>query len=230
MELDSKYINVLDLFSQCIVFKGLDRCQLKKIVNNTFLKEFRKGEYIFLAGEPCNYFNIVVDGLIKTYVSSIYGTKITYLLSGKGEPLNLVGPFTGEPRLLEAQAIKDSCVAYIKRKDFVSFAKTYPSIIINVIGILGAAINSANHRIIDLLEKKVDQRLYKILYTLYSKFGPKLNFTSQELADLGGTTVESILRSVAELRELGIIKTKRGEIEIVKPDELKRFGEDILWI
>jgi CRP-like cAMP-binding protein len=98
------------------------------------------------------------------------------------------------------------------------------------ISILGFAIDSANNRIIDLVEKKVDQRLYKVLYTLYSKFGPRLYLTSQELADLGGTTVESTLRSMKKLRLLGLIKTRRGEIEILKPEELKKCCDEVLWI
>jgi CRP/FNR family transcriptional regulator len=54
--------------------------------------------------------------------------------------------------------------------------------------------------------------------------------TSQELADLGGTTVESTLRSMKKFRMLGLIKTSRGEIEILKPEELKKIGHDVLWV
>ena len=225
-----QFSRTLDIFSRSVVFRGLPEHELQGLAGQTSWENLAKGEYVFQAGSPCTSFHLVLQGLIKTSVSSIYGTKITYLLSGQGEPLNLIGPFTGRPRLLEAQAIQNSVVGSIPRQDFMAFAFDHPQVITNVISTLGLAIDSANNRVIDLLEKKVDQRLYKVLYTLYVKFGPRLNFTSKELADLGGTTVESTLRSMNTLRKMGLIQTRRGHIHILKPEELKRYGEDVLWV
>jgi CRP-like cAMP-binding protein len=227
---DQQTSRAIDILTRSPVFKGLPGSELQKIASRTTWKRYTKGEGIFEAGSPCDSFLVVLQGLVKTSVSSIYGTKITYLLSRPGEPLNLIGPFTGKPRLLEAMAIKNSCIGSIPRGEFLSFAWENPELITNIISILGFAIDSANNRIIDLVEKKVDQRLYKVLYTLYSKFGPRLYLTSQELADLGGTTVESTLRSMKKLRLLGLIKTRRGEIEILKPEELKKCCDEVLWI
>jgi hypothetical protein len=33
-----------------------------------------------------------------------------------------------------------------------------------------------------------------------------------------------------KLRLLGLIKTRRGEIEILKPEELKKCCDEVLWI
>ncbi|MGM0760827.1 MAG: Crp/Fnr family transcriptional regulator [Thermodesulfobacteriota bacterium] len=227
---DEQTSRVIDIYTRSPVFKGLPESELQRIASKTQWNEYAKGRDIFQAGSPCTSFLVVLEGLVKTSVSSIYGTKITYLLARQGEPLNLIGPFTGKPRLLEAVAIKTSCIGSIPREEFLSFAWENPELITNIISILGFAIDSANNRIIDLVEKKVDQRLYKVLYTLYSKFGPRLYLTSQELADLGGTTVESTLRSMKKFRMLGLIKTRRGEIEILKPEELKKSGRDVLWV
>ncbi|MDZ7761398.1 MAG: Crp/Fnr family transcriptional regulator [Desulfovermiculus sp.] len=225
-----QFSRTLDIFSRSVVFQGVSKSELQDIAGQTSWEQVAKGEYVFKAGTPCTTFHLVLKGLIKTSVSSISGTKITYLLSGPGEPLNLIGPFTGKPRLLEAQAIQNSVVGSIPRQEFMAFVLDHTQVITNVINTLGLAIDSANNRVIDLLEKKVDQRLYKVLYTLYLKFGPRLNFTSKELADLGGTTVESTLRSMHTLRKLGLIQTRRGHIHILKPEELKRYEDDVLWV
>src|SRR6056297_3014421 len=108
MAIDINSLNVFDLFCQCTVFKDLEMSQIKEVINKTCLKEFKKGEYIFYAGKPCDFFYIVIKGLVKTYSCSLYGTKITYLLCREGESPNLIGPFTGESRLIEAMSIEDS--------------------------------------------------------------------------------------------------------------------------
>ncbi|MFH1982457.1 MAG: hypothetical protein ABIL58_11480 [Pseudomonadota bacterium] len=67
----------------------------------------------------------------------------------------------------------------------------HPNLIITAISILGKAVDSANLRIINLIEKRVADRLARVLYTLYNKFGSPVNFTRYEMAALTGTTPES---------------------------------------
>jgi CRP-like cAMP-binding protein len=155
---------------------------------------------------------------------------MTYLLAERGEPLNLVGPFTGSPRFLAAEALEDAAVGRVKRDDFLSFAFKHPTVIINIMSILGQAIDSANSRIIDMMEKRVEQRLLKVLYTLHKKFGATLRFTSSELAELAGTTTESTLRAMSKLRVLGILSSRRGEIHILEPRRLECLSSETLWL
>jgi len=91
-------------------------------------------------------------------------------------------------------------------------------------------VDSSNSRILDMVEKKVVQRLKRILYTLTEKFGPTLNFTAIEISELAGTTTESALRILGQLREEGIIEKKRGQIRIVDPKALLGQEIDSLWI
>jgi len=168
--------------------------------------------------------------LIRVSKYSALGKRLTYLLAGPGEPINLVGPFTGAPRAYVAEAALDSTILSVKRKDFLAFAFANHQLIINTIGILGYAVDSSNTRILDMLEKKVIQRLKRVLYTLSQKFGPTLNFTAVEVAELASTTTESSLRVLTDLRNNGIIGKSRGQIHILKPEALSDAEGEDLWI
>ena len=144
--------------------------------------------------------------------------------------MNLVGPFTGSPRLLFAEAASNAKVVFVKRDAFLSFAIRNPQVMINVISILGKAVDSANGRVLDMWEKPVEARLLKVLYTLYRKFGVTLFFTSRELAELAGTTPESVLRAIGRLRGLGIVSTARGKLVIRRSNLLAESCENTLWI
>ena len=113
---------------------------------------------------------------------------------------------------------------------FRSMVFKNPVLITNIISILGHALDSANSRMIDMLEKRVDQRLLRVLYTLNKKFGTVLSFTSFELAELAGTTGESTLRAMARLRKMGIVETGRGVVRIIEPDKLQDLGSDTFWL
>jgi len=221
---------LMGTLEKSIVFTGLGKKQIKEIADRAKFLAFKKGDYIFQQGEKCQFFFIVAQGLIKASFSSLEGNQITYLLAEAGEPLNLIFPFSSKPRPATAKALKEALVIGIKKDDFLSFVYENPLVISNIITILGQALDSANTRIIDMMEKKVDQRLFKVLYTLYKKFGSTLKFTSTEIADLVGTTTESTLRSMARLRSLGIIESQRGQIIVTAPDRLEQEGREIIWI
>jgi CRP-like cAMP-binding protein len=83
---------------------------------------------------------------------------------------------------------------------------------------------------IDMLEKRVDQRLLRVLHTLYQKFGHTLHFTSTELAELAGTTTESTLRAMGRLRKMGIVESGRAEVRIMRSEAFQDPGSETFWL
>jgi CRP-like cAMP-binding protein len=218
------------LLRSSLVFEGLEPSDLAWLEPHVYIRRFEKGVTIFPYSSPCTALLIVSEGLVKVSMGSSSGRQITYLLAERGEPINLVGPFTGEPRLLAASALTDASVAAVPRQRFLSFAYEHPEVIRNIIRILGQAVDSANGRIIDMCEKPVGMRLKKVLNTLYRKFGNPIPFTSFELAELAGTTTESALRAMAGLRRDGIVRSGRGEVFVLDPAALERQCDETLWI
>ncbi len=216
--------------SRAAIFKGLSEQARKNFADLAVSIRYAKNEIVFHSHEPCSSFVLVEHGLIRVSRYSALGKRLTYLLAGPGEPINLVGPFTGAPRAYVAEAALDSTILSVKRKDFLAFAFANHQLVINIIGILGYAVDSSNTRILDMLEKKVVQRLKRVLYTLAQKFGPTLNFTAAEIAELASTTTESSLRVLTDLRHNGIIGKSRGQIHILKPEALSDAEAEDLWI
>lgn len=220
----------VNLFRCTMGFQGISDCELEKIAHEASVGSFEPGEAVFFEEAPCEAYHVVAEGLVRVSIGSSSGNRMTYLLAGRGEPLNLVGPFNGLPRFLSAEALSRAKVVFVKRDAFLSFASRNPQVIINVISILGKALDSANGRVLDMMEKPVEDRLLKVLYTLYRKFGVTLCFTSRELAELAGTTPESVLRAMGRLRELGIVSTTRGKLVIRRSNLLAESCDNVLWI
>jgi len=218
------------LLRHSLVFQGLEPTDLHSLEPCIDMRAFSKGEAIFPPSEPCTSLLLVAVGLVKVSVCSSSGRQITYLLAERGEPINLVGPFTGRPRLLGATALTETRVASIPQAPFLSFVYDHPKVIHNIMRILGQAIDSANSRIIDMFEKPVELRLMKVLHTLHRKFGNPIPFTGFELAELAGTTTESALRAMGRLRRAGLVRSQRGEVHILNAPELERHCEEPLWV
>ncbi len=210
--------------------EGVSLQQLEEIAQRSFIKNYSKGEVIFDRGERCEFFYVVMDGLVKVSMYGSTGNKITYLLAGRGEPINLVGPFTGKPRYLSAESLDNASVLLLKRDDFLAYVYEHPTVITNIMTMLGNAIDSANDKILDMIEKRVEQRLIKVLYTLQKKFGQRLRFTSSDFAELAGTTTESTLRAMAQFRKRGMIKSNRGEVIILDLEQMENQVCETYWV
>ena len=204
--------------------------QLEEIARRSIIRNYSKKEAIFDRGERCEFFYVVIDGLVKVSMYGSTGSKITYLLAGRGEPINLVGPFTGKPRYLSAESLNNARVLLLKRDDFLAYVYQHPTVIANIMTMLGNAIDSSNDKILDMIEKRVEQRLMKVLYTLQKKFGQRLRFTSSDFAELAGTTIESTLRAMAQFRKQGMIKSNRGEVIILDVEQMENQGCETYWV
>jgi CRP-like cAMP-binding protein len=218
------------VFSQSGIFKGLDLDAQRDLAEMAVTKQYAKDDIVFQPQDPCDAFTMVIEGLIRVSRCSATGKRLTYLLAGPGESINLVGPFTGAPRDNIAEATDDTVIAAIERNNFIAFAFEHPQVIINIIETLGQAVDSANSRILDMLDKRVAERLKRVLNTLFKKYGPVLNFNAVEIAELASTTTESALRVMGNLRKKGIIDKMRGQITILKPEALVDPEIKDLWI
>jgi len=212
------------------IFKDIDARTLSWVARKSQIRPLQKGEQLFQQQEACRYVYLVVQGLIKVYATSKNGTRMTFLMARPGEPLNLITPLAGRPRPVVAEAMKNSVVAALDRDIFLAVALDNPVIITNIIALLGRAMDSSHLRIMDMMEKKVDERLSRTLFSLYRKFGTPLNFTSIEIAGIVGTTTESVLRAMGRLKKADIIVSSRGRIEVKNPKALEKYGIESLWI
>jgi CRP-like cAMP-binding protein len=144
--------------------------------------------------------------------------------------LNLAGPFSNSPRAITAEAVMDTHLLLLERNYFNRLAFQNPSMFTTIISTIGNAVDSANSRILDMVGKTVDQRLQRILHTLYQKFGSPLAFTSTEIAEMICTTTESTLRALSKLRRKGIVETGRRKIRILRPEDLVQSDSETVWL
>ena len=222
--------NVIDLLKSILGFQGVTNEHLQEVARQAAIKRYAKGALVFSQHARSEFLGIVIHGLVKIYSYSATGKRITYLLAGDGDTLDLVGLFTTQRRLLSGESMEESLILQIKREVFLDYVYEHPLVINNIMTKLGYSIDSANEKILDMIEKRVEQRLLKVLFTLQKKFGNNLKFTSSEFADLAGTTIESTLRAMAQFRKLGIIQSGRGEVTVLAPKLIEIHGDKTYWI
>jgi CRP-like cAMP-binding protein len=182
---------------------------------------FDKGEIIFHEDDMCRFFHITKEGRVKNFKQSPSGKHFVASVAGPGDTLSAVVLFSGNPYFLSAQTMDTVILLRINRDDFLSAIIKDSGALLRQITVMEQVVRSTCDRLIDLIGERVEQRVYNMLYMLYGKFGKELKFTSEEIAELAGTTAETTIRIFAGLKNLHIISCGRRNIRILNSSELR---------
>jgi CRP-like cAMP-binding protein len=217
----------LELLKQTILFSALSDEELAKLANFTAERHFSSSETILWEGNPPEWFYIVAQGRVKVVKYTSSGKELIVAIFTPGHTFGEVAVFQENPYPASALAIGKTTVLGIKRTDILAFFSHNPSVALKMINLLGDRLRDSHDRLKDMAGERVDQRIAHMLLMLSSRIGPTIPFTRQEIADMTGTTTETVIRTTTKLKEQGIIHTTRGEIVILDGAKLRLVAKGL---
>jgi CRP-like cAMP-binding protein len=217
----------IKVFKQSRHFADLSEDNLHNIASLATQCYFRKGEFIFREMDSPEFFYLLQAGRVKLFKESACGKNFTVGVLQPSETIHSAVLFDGTPRWASAQAMDEVTVLRIGREEFLSFVTENPVIAMSFISVLAVQIQRAYDRLIDMVVERVDQRLVKTIYMLASKFGNTLFLTTEDIADLAGTTTETTIRVISRLKHSGVIDSTRGKIIILDQTRLRLLSCDL---
>lgn len=213
------------VLKQSSIFSGLSEDDLAALADLTTEYRFQPDEFIFWEGDEADRFYVLADGNIKVIKHSSQGKEFIIAFFGAGEMFGEVAVFENRPYPASAQVVAPVRVLGIRRADFLAFLAQRPQVALRIINILGGRLRDAQSRLRDLAGERVEQRIAAILLMLSAKLGVTLPFTRQEIADMAGTTTETAIRVMSQLRRRGIVRSVRGRVTIVDAEKLRLLSE-----
>jgi CRP-like cAMP-binding protein len=209
-----------EVLKKCKLLRNLSTNQLAEIASYASRANFQKNTVIFEEGKPADFFYVVQEGLVRLYKSTLTGKQLTFTVAGPGDTLNSTALSTGN-YFMSSQALNDVTVLKIDRKTYLSLLHRHPSIAVELTAIMGNRLNRECDRALSMVGQSVEQRLCMSLSMLVRKFGNRLSLTREELATCAGTTTETAIRIMGQLKKMGIIGCSAGRCEIVVADVRK---------
>jgi CRP/FNR family transcriptional regulator, cyclic AMP receptor protein len=133
------------LFSECVLFRNLERREKEALFTRVRTRDFAAGETIFVIGSPGDSMMIVLRGTVQISVTSPRGQiRVT---SPKGQPhvLATLSPgeifgeiafLDGSVRSADAIAITDCTLGILDRHDLLAFLEQNPGAWQNIVSVL----------------------------------------------------------------------------------------------
>lgn len=208
------------------IFNHLQPEQMNEIKQVIQTVKFKKGELMYRAGEHSDALYIVYLGQIKIYRLSE---------SGKEQLIRILkhGDFTGELALFQqgeheayAEALVDSQICMIKRKDLQPLLLKYPTISLAILNEFASRLDLSEKQTANVATEKVETRIATYLLELLeekesSSTTIELPMSKKDLASYLGTTPETLSRRLRDFEEEGMIEQKgQRKIKILDEDAL----------
>ncbi len=207
------------------IFSSLNDDELSELAGLAIEHGLTPGEFVFWDGDAPERFYIVAEGKVKVLKHSSLGKEFIIAFFGPGEMFGEVAVFENKPYPASAQAITETKLVGVQRDDFLSFLADRPQVALRIISVLAGRLRDAQGRLRDIAGERVEQRLASVLLMLSAKLGLTLPFTRQEIADMVGTTTETAIRIISQLKDRGIISTVRGKVIILDEEKLRLLSE-----
>jgi CRP/FNR family transcriptional regulator len=215
------------LLKKSPIFSALGDREASDLGAMAFERHIKRSQFLFREGESCENFYILADGRLRTFLYSSLGRDVTLFTPLRsGEVLGPTSIFRNRPPSGSMQAAAATRVLGFKKDEFIRFLTGHPAVMMELIKVLAARVSELNRRLRDVAGERVEQRLFHVIHTLYRRYGPRLQITRHELAEMVGATRETVIRSLSSLKRRKIISSSRGRMTILDADRLKLLCED----
>jgi CRP/FNR family transcriptional regulator, dissimilatory nitrate respiration regulator len=220
------------------LFSGLSNPQLEKIQAIAIERPFNKGHLIFQEADAADGFYIVYTGKIKVFKLSIEGKEQILHIYGPGHTFGEVPVFEGKNFPASVMAIEDSRILFLPRDKFVNLITTTPALSMNMLADLSKRLRAFTIQIENLSLKEVPARLAAYILTLSQEKESELSesilnntpmvtlpISKAQLANLIGTTPETISRIFKKMVDAQLIEVRTKDIFIKSMEGLSELSE-----
>ncbi len=186
-----------------------------------------------MEGDPPKSLFVLKEGRVKIVKDSVAGKSVIIRAVSEGGLIGEVAIFCNEPYFVSALALEPVVVYEMSRSDLLPFLQRHPRMNEIIIKVLARRLKDAYAAIEGLAIENLEQRLAAVLLKMAETLGQregenlKLNIriSRQDLAEMTGSTKESISRLMAKLKRKGILKTSRRIILFLNLNRLQTIRE-----
>ena len=222
-----------ELLRNVSLFSSLDERELDRLIQATTTRRLASKEVLFRKGDPGNQLFGVLTGSLKVTGVGTDGKDVVFRLMRPGEVVGEIALLAGEPRSATVAAVEATSLVTLHRRDFVPFLEQHPRAAIRLAAVMAERVRRLSERAEDRQTMSLPARLAKRLLALAAEHGVRpvvggpveIRLSQQDLADLVGTTRESVNKQLRIWEDGGIVSLGRGRTVLRQPKLLAEIAE-----
>ncbi len=203
--------------------------ELSSLAALATLQEVRRRRVIFLPGDPGTSVFFVNGGRVKISRVTRDGKELTLAYRGPGEIFGELCLVDGGPRAEMAEAMENALVSEIPRAEFERLLETHPRMGLRLVKTLCERRRELENTVEKLVFHDVNAKLAELLLQLADDYGVDdargtlvaVKITHQEMANLIGSTRETVSLTLSQFKRKKLIATEGRKIILSDREGLK---------
>ena len=202
------------------LFAGIPRCEIEEMVCRARTLEFASGDVIYSADDPITQVLLLMDGRIKRAQFSENGQEVVLRLGVPGEIISVPTLLLRGKHSSTVSALQPCKVLAWESASFNAMVERFPGLLINMELILNSRLEDITQRYCEASTKATSSRLASSLVQLVDRIGEKvedhieLRVSQETLGQMTGMAFNSVSRLLSIWKRQGIVKLRRGIVEI----------------
>lgn len=194
------------------------------------MKTFSAGTRLFWEGETAGKLYYVASGRIVTKKTTDDGKELTLSVLGQGDLIGEFGAYGNTTHSFCAEVAADAEVGIVQERELEELLRRDGEFAVQFMKWIGLLNRVVQSKLRDLVMYGKPGALASTLIRMSNTYGVPdqdgtridLKMTNSEMAELIGTTRESVNRMLSGLKEDGVIAVSDNRIVIRRMDELRR--------
>jgi CRP/FNR family transcriptional regulator, polysaccharide utilization system transcription regulator len=202
---------------------------LIKLTGDRKCKPYKKKELIFSEGNYPNGIYFVNKGKVKTYKVNEDGKEYITGLYKDGDFIGYTAVLEDSNFTESAAALEDSDVCQIQRQDFLTLLYSNREVANKFIKLLSDNLIEKEERLLSLAYNSVRKRVAEALLMLRNRYMQEgsnefsIHISREDLSNIVGTATESLIRTLSDFKDEGMIELKAGQVRILDPRKLEHM-------
>jgi cAMP-binding proteins - catabolite gene activator and regulatory subunit of cAMP-dependent protein kinases len=194
---------------------------IQHLSDNRELRHYKKKDLIFREGELPRWLYFVESGKVKIYKTSEDGREFIVKVAQAGDFLGFLALFKEDAYPESAAALEDCSIKLVPKQDFAALVFGNRDVNARFIKMLAGHIADREQQLIELAYNSVRKRVATALAQLCEQSGPTIQLLREDLAALAGTAKETLIRTLTDFKNEGLIEIKDGVVTVAQLGKLK---------
>lgn len=222
---------VVELLRRVPLFSELSEPELERIARVAIPRTYPGDTRVFHEGDPGDACYIVRAGACRVTREHPDGRAITLATLGPGAIFGELAMFDGERRSASVEASENTELLALPASDVRTLIREHPQMAEKLVVALTRRLRDANERISRQSFQTVPSRVAGVLSQLLAeeplapvvRDGVTIRLRQSDLAQLAGTSRESVSRFLATLERAGVVQVGRGRVTVLQPERLHAY-------
>lgn len=192
-------------------------------------RDYQKKERIYSEGHRAYRLYYVVSGKVKTFKTNEDGKDLIIAIHQPGDFFGYTALLEGGPHRESAETLEPSEITSISKEAFEELVNNNPDVMRQFIRMLAGNVHEREQQLLNIAYNSLRKKVAEALIMLHRKYSQEagepaaMQISRENLAAIAGTAKESLIRTLGDFRDEGLIEMRGTHIVVVQEKKLSNL-------